>query len=109
MMHQDSNVNPHLENYAKFDYLHTLDIGQDTDFEKVAKLFPDVDVNCLLFPAWIQDHSIEDIREELMRLMQLGKSFGSFSFDLWDIDSALAEEKICQFYDVFRQCADLVV
>jgi len=106
MVHQDSDTNAHLENYAKFDYLHFLDIGQDTDFEKVARLFPDVDVNCILFPSWIQSHPIQDIQEQLLRLMQLGKSFRSFSFSLWEIDSELGGDKIFTFYDTFRKCAE---
>jgi hypothetical protein len=105
MMHQDSDVNKHLENYTKFDYLHFIDFGQDTDFEKLAKLFPSANANCLLFPSWVQFHSIEEIREELLRLMTIGKAFRSFSFSLLEIDQELGKGKIFEFFEVFRECA----
>ena len=106
MMHQDSDVNRQLKNYRRFSYLHFLDLGQDTDFEIVAKLFPDVNVNCMLFPSWIQSHSIDDIKEELRRLMSLGKSFPSFSFSLLEVDQTLGKDKIFAFVELFEQCAE---
>jgi hypothetical protein len=105
MMHQDSDVNVHLENYTKFDYLHFLDFGQDTDFERVAGLYPPVDVNCLLFPSWIQTHSLDDIRAELTRLMTIGRRFRSFSFSLLEIDQELGKGKVFEFFDAFQECA----
>jgi len=106
MMHQDSDANHHLESYAKLDYLHALDIGQDTDFENVFRLFPDVSVNCILFPAWLQAHCTEDVREELLRLMKQGKAFPSFSFTVLEIDSEFGNDRIFPFYEVFRQCVE---
>jgi hypothetical protein len=105
MMHQDSNANPHLENYARLEYLHELDLGQDTDFEKLALLFPGADVNCILFPSWLQSRSMDEIREELRRLMRQGRSFPNFSFTLWDIDEELAKGRIFEFYELFQSCA----
>ena len=75
--------NAHLENYARLEYLHALDIGQDTDFEKVARLFPKAEVNCILFPAWIESHSMDEIRAELLRLMDLGNVFRRFPSLCW--------------------------
>lgn len=105
MIHQDSDVTQQLENYAGFDFLHGIDFGQDTDFEKAAELMPHVDVNCLLFPFWINTHSDDEIREELLRLMDIGKKFQSMSFCVWEIDPDLGGDKIFSFYDIFCQCA----
>lgn len=105
MMHQDSDVTPHLENYARFEYLQALDVGQDTDFEKMLKLFPDAAVNCILFPSWVQNHSLEEICEELSRLMQIGKSFRSFTFTLFEVDQELGDRKIFEFHEAFKRCA----
>jgi hypothetical protein len=105
MIHQDSNANPHLENYAGLDYLHALDLGQDTDFEKLARLFPEAEVNCILFPSWIESHSMDEIRGELSRLMALGKRFPAFSFTLLEVDTKLGGDLLFEFHEAFRRCA----
>ena len=71
-----------------------------------SSLLPNVSVNCLLFPAWVRDHSADDLREELRRLMKLGRAFPEFSFSLWEIDMELADDKIFVFHEIFRQCGD---
>ena len=105
MLHQDSQVNPHLENYAGFDYLHALDFGQDTDFETLARLFPNAEVNCILFPSWVESHGMDEVRGELLRLMALGKHFPAFSFTLLEVDPRLGEDLIFAFYETFKECA----
>ena len=57
MIHQDSGVSPHVENYASLPYVQAFDFGQDTDFETLGRLRPDAEVNCILFPSWIATHS----------------------------------------------------
>ncbi len=105
MMHQDSNATAHLENYARLEYLHALDFGQDTDFEKLTRLFPNAEVNCILFPSWIESHPRDEVRAELARLMELGKSFPAFSFTLLEIDTKLGGDLLFEFHDTFRECA----
>jgi hypothetical protein len=105
MIHQDSDVNPHLEDYARFEHASGFDFGQDTDFEKLSRLCPKVGVNCILFPSWVKSHPLPEIREELRRLMQLGKRFPAFSFTLLEVDTMLDGEQIFAFYETFRQCA----
>ena len=104
-MHQDSGVNPHLENYARLEYLHAFDFGQDTDFEKLSRLRPEAEVNCILFPSWITSHPLPEIREELVRLMRIGKRFRGFSFTLWEVDARIGDELIFVFCDTFQRCA----
>ena len=104
-IHQDSHVNPHLENYARFEYLQAFDLGQDTDFEKLQRLCPNADVNCILFPSWIESHALSDIREELLRLMWLGRRFHTFSFTLLEVDAQIVGDLIFAFCDTFQQCA----
>jgi uroporphyrinogen-III decarboxylase len=104
-IHQDSDANQQLENYAKFEYLHAFDLGQDTDFVRLASLAPNAEVNCILFPAWIESHGPEDIREELTRLMTVGKRFPRFSFTMLEMDTRLDGAPIHMFYDAFRRCA----
>lgn len=105
MVHQDSGANPHLENYARLEYLHALDLGQDTDFERLACLCPRAEVNCILLPSWIESHSADELRGELLRLMELGKLFPAFSFTMLEIDTKLDGEPLFEFYETFRECA----
>lgn len=107
-LHQDSDVNKHLKNYAQLGKIHHLDFGQDTDFEKAAGLFPGISANCIIFPSWLSANSNEVINEEIERIMIAGKAFKSFSFTLYEIDSYLAGGKIFEFYDIFRKCADKI-
>ena len=104
-LHQDSDVNPHLANYARFDYLHGIDFGQDTDFEQARRLLGPIHANCILFPGWIQAHGVVEIREQLDRLMRAGLAYQSFSFTLKEIDTSLAGDRIHELYDIFRECA----
>ena len=101
MIHQDSGVTPHLENYARFEYLHAFDFGQDTDFEKLGRLCPHAEVNCILFPSWVESHPLPEIREELLRLMQLGRRFPAFSFTLLEVDTTMDGDRIFAFCGVF--------
>lgn len=105
LVHQDSDVSPHLENYRALGRVGGLDVGQDTDFEKAAELFPDASVNCILFPSWIAATPLEGIREELSRLMRAGLSFADFTFSIFEVDPALAQGRLFEFYDIFRECA----
>ena len=105
MMHQDSAANPHLENYARFDYLHAFDLGQDTDFERLARLCPEASVNCILFPAWVGATAPDALCAELTRLMRQGGRFPAFSFSLYDVDTELGGERLFEFFEIFRQCA----
>ncbi len=85
--------------------MHAVDFGQDTDFEKLGRLCPHVKVNCILFPSWVESRSLPEIREELLRLMQVGKRFPAFSFTLLEVDEALGGDRIFAFCRVFEQCA----
>ncbi len=107
-MHQDSGVTPHLENYATLGEIHGFDFGQDTNLEKAAQVLPRADGSCILFPSWVKEQSADTLREELLRLMRLGKRFPAFQFTLYEIDPFLAGDKIVEFYEVFRQCAEQV-
>jgi hypothetical protein len=105
LVHQDSDATPHLANYGGLGRVRGLDVGQDTDFEKAAELFPNASVNCILFPSWIRATSPEGIREELARLMRIGRSFADFTFSIFEVDPALAEGRVFELYDIFRECA----
>jgi hypothetical protein len=105
MIHQDSDVNPHLANYAGLEYVQAFDFGQDTDFEKLGRLRPDTGVNCIVFPSWIASHSADEIRAELLRLMRLGDRFQTFTFTCLEIDTKLDGDPIFAFCKTFRQCA----
>lgn len=106
LVHQDSDTTTHLNNYRALGPVHGLDVGQDTDFERAAALFPQASVNCILFPSWIASTPIEGIREELSRLMRIGRRFPDFTFSIFEVDPALAQGRIFEFYDVFRECAE---
>jgi hypothetical protein len=105
MIHQDSAVNPHLENYAAMEYVQAFDFGQDTDFEKLSRLCPQTSVNCILFPSWIAAKQPEEIRGELERLMRIGKKFLKFTFSCLELDEKLDGERIFEFYEIFARSA----
>jgi len=105
MIHQDSHANPHLENYARFEYLQAFDLGQDTDFERLHRLCPKARVNCILFPSWVGSHPRDEIRRELSRLMRAGKPFPAYSFSLLDVDTKLDGDLLFAFCEVFEECA----
>ena len=106
LVHQDSDTTPHLANYRALGRVHGLDFGQDTDFQRAATLFPEASVNCILFPSWIASTPIEGIREELSRLMRIGRAFADFTFSIFEVDPTLAQGRIFEFYDIFRECAE---
>jgi hypothetical protein len=108
LVHQDSDVTPHLANYARLGYVQGLDFGQDTDFVQAARLFPGASANCILFPAWLQATPTEGIAEELERLMRVGLGFRDFTFSIFEVDPALAGGKVFEFVDVFRKTAEKV-
>jgi hypothetical protein len=105
LVHQDSDATPHLDNYRALGPVHGLDVGQDTDFARAAALFPEASVNCILFPSWIASTPLEGIREELTRLMRIGRSFADFTFSIFEVDPALARGRIFEFYELFKECA----
>ena len=106
LVHQDSDATPHLANYARLAPVHGIDLGQDTDFARAAELFPGASANCILFPSWIGSTSLQGIREELGRLMRLGRGFPEFTFSLFEVDPALAGGRIFEFVEIFRECAE---
>jgi hypothetical protein len=106
LVHQDSDVTPHLAGYARLGVVHALDVGQDTDFAAAARLFPGASVNCILFPSWIRATPVEGIREELARLMRIGRRFPDFTFTILEIDPDLAAGKIFAFHEAFRRTAE---
>ncbi len=108
MVHQDSGVTPQIENYTGLEYVQAFDFGQDTDFEKLARLRPDAAVNCILFPSWIASHGSEEIRGELLRLMRVGQRFRAFTFTCLEIDTKLDGERIFAFCETFGECAEEV-
>jgi hypothetical protein len=108
LVHQDSDVTPHLAGYAGLGPVHGLDVGQDTDFAVAARLFPGASVNCILFPSWIRSTPADAIREELSRLMRAGLAFPDFTFTILEIDPDLAARKIFELHEIFRACAGVV-
>jgi hypothetical protein len=108
LVHQDSDVTPHLAGYAGLGPVDGLDVGQDTDFAVAARLFPGASVNCILFPSWIRSTPADAIREELSRLMRAGLAFPDFTFTILEIDPDLAAGKIFELHEIFRRCAEEV-
>jgi uroporphyrinogen-III decarboxylase len=104
-IHQDSNVTPHIKNYAKLPHVSILDIGMDTDFELLSEYFPNAEVNCIWFPQWIISHTSSEIEAEVERLMKIGTKFKNFSFTFCEIDELIAEEKIFAFSESVERYA----
>jgi hypothetical protein len=93
-MHQDSDVNPHMDNYVGLPYVGSYDFGLDTDFERLARIAPDSDVSCMWFPHWLMSHDLGEIREKAESLIETGRSFRSFSCTLYEMDPLVGDEKL---------------
>ena len=48
---------------------------------------------------------MDTIRDDLLRLMDLGKCFPAFSFSLLEIDARLGDDRVFAFHETFRKCA----
>lgn len=105
LVHQDSDATPHLASYARLAPVHGIDLGQDTDFARAAVIFPGASANCILFPSWIASTPLQGIREELGRLMRLGRRFSDFTFSLFEVDPGLAGGRVFELVEIFRECA----
>ncbi len=108
LVHQDSGATPHLAGYARLGRVHGIDFGQDTDWEAAARLFPDAEANCILFPGWLRSHGREEIREELVRLMRAGAAFPRFTFSLLEVDTELAQGRIFEIHEQMSRAAETV-
>jgi hypothetical protein len=106
LVHQDSGASAHLAGYARLSYVQAIDFGQDTDWEAAARIFPDAEASCILFPGWLRSRSSREIEEELLRLMRLGGAFRRFSFSVLEVDEALAAGGIFELHDAFRRAAE---
>jgi hypothetical protein len=107
LVHQDSGATPHLMNYASLGNVDGIDFGQDTDWEEAARIFPDAEANCIVFPAWLRSRSLREMQEELSRLMAAGSRFPRFTFSLLELDQELAEGKVFEFHEAFQKAAGL--
>jgi hypothetical protein len=106
LVHQDSGVTPHLENYTRLGHVRGIDFGQDTDWDAAARRFPGAEANCIIFPGWILAHTRVEIQEELCRLMRSGMAFPRFTFSVLELDPALAGGKVFEFHEAFRRAAE---
>jgi hypothetical protein len=105
LVHQDSGATPHLLNYASLGGVGGIDFGQDTDWDEAARIFPDAEANCIIFPAWLRARSEREMQEELARLMTAGSHFPRFDFSLLELDQELAGEKVFEFHEAFQKAA----
>jgi hypothetical protein len=108
-VHQDSGVTPHLENYCLLGTIDSFDVGIDTNFEELHRLFPKAETNCIIFPQWLLSTDEESIAAELERLMRIGVHFPEFTFSMYEIDSALTRDQILGFVEIFTEVARRVV
>ena len=104
-MHQDSDVTPHLEHYAAMDYIRTFDFGMDTDFEKLADMCPEASVNSIWFPQWLMTHTVDEVRDEVLRQMDSGRRFSRFSFSIHGIDNLTGDDRVRALYNTFKEAA----
>jgi hypothetical protein len=108
LVHQDSGTTPHLRSYARLAPVAALDVGQDTDFAEVARIFPAASVSCILFPSWIAATPAAELEAELEGIMRLGLAMPRFDFSIFEVDPSLARGKIQQFHEIFRRSAERV-
>jgi len=104
-VHQDSGVTPHLENYSRLGRIDSFDVGIDTNFEELHRLFPKAETNCIIFPQWLLSADEEKVAVELERLMRIGARFSEFTFSMYEIDSALTRDQILRFVENFTAAA----
>ncbi len=103
-IHQDSNVTPFIEVYKLFDYLHSFDVGGDTDIGKFRDGFPDVTLNIWVYNSFLYKSSIDEIYAEIKRMKKEGGPEDKLGFSFSDIDDHTSDEKINALYDAIFNC-----
>jgi hypothetical protein len=108
VVHQDSGVTPHLDHYSHLGPIDSFDVGIDTDFEKLHRLCPKSEANCIIFPQWLLSTDESGVSTKLEELMLIGAHFPQFSFSMYEIDSALSRDQIIHFVEIFTKVVQKV-
>jgi hypothetical protein len=106
-IHQDSDVNTHVPIYSRLQYTSHFSIGMDTDFEFLARYFPDASVLCIIFPQWLRDATEKQIILEITRLISSARKFREFHYHLTDTDSLMAH-KIPTLYHLLQKAIEKI-
>jgi uroporphyrinogen-III decarboxylase len=97
------NVTPYLEPMRKIDRMGYLDMGIDSDLEKVRNMFPDARRGVLYSPAKIEQAPLEEIRKDFERIH---RELGPCDIILADIETTVPNEKIQLVVDIANTIAN---
>jgi uroporphyrinogen-III decarboxylase len=101
-VHHDSNATSYLESYRKFEHLHHLDIGFDTDIPMYREAFPLQNLNIYFYTNFIIEHTPQEIKETVSSLAASSGSSAATWFTCADIDARISDEKITALYEAIH-------
>jgi hypothetical protein len=106
LLHQDTGIDPYLEAYSRLEPIDAFDVGQDTDFLKLTRMFPDARITCILSPVWIKECPDQIIADSLARIVTETKGTRLPDFALYDIGPDVSDDKIRVLAQITRNCSD---
>ena len=90
------SVDPYLDALAEIKDIDYLDMGPDTDLDKVHKLFPELRPSVFLHPEKFRSLSVSEIKREIT---ELGKRIGRGYILLSDLETGTTDNQIRAAYD----------
>ena len=90
------NVDPYLESMAEIGKIGYLDMGDDTDLEKVHRLFPDLTPTVFFHPEKLRNLTPAKIEREIT---ELGKRIGRGYILLCDLEIGTTDSQIKAAYE----------
>lgn len=90
------NIDPYLDALSELEGLAYLDMGADSDIEKVHKLFPDLSLSVFFHPEKLRNLLEQEIKKEIKELgKRIGKGYILFS----DLEVGTTDSQIRAAYE----------
>jgi len=105
-IHQDSRVDAFFPSYRAFDYLHGLDVGDDTDMGLFRETFPNLKLNVFVYTATLQRMTADELYKWLIGIAGKAKPFDKVGFSAYDIDGGVPEGNavaLCEAYKYLKE------
>jgi len=102
-LHQDSDVTPYIDSYRAFDYLHSFDIGFDTDVKAFRAAFPKCKLNIFLYTSFLADRTRQEIVRDVQTLMADAGDPYLAGFSCYDIDAHVGDDKVTALYEAVAE------
>ena len=93
-LHQDSLIDAFIPAYKDFNYIHSFDIGCDSDVGLFRSEFPDVDINVFLYTSTLRSFSEVELYDFMLDIATKGAPLNKIGFSVFDIDIEVPQSKI---------------